>query len=116
MPFMADEDADVAQSAIDNWIMALADVEDEKERSQFVVSAMKILTDRDALDTMIMQLDDRDDVVGMQAIVDVIESPNKVASEVAREHYEFTTGEKYVNFDTASDWIAKNYVPDDPED
>ena len=113
MPFMADADADVAQSAIDNWTTALADVEDEKERSRYIVGAMKILTDKDSLDTMIMQLDDCDDLVSLQALVDVIASQNKVAAEVAREHYEFTTGEKYVDLDTANDWISKNYVYDD---
>lgn len=116
LPFMADADADVAQSAIDNWTTALADVEDEKVRSSYVVNAMKVLTDKESLDAMIMQLDDCDDVVGMQALVDVIESKNKAAADVAREHYEFKTGEQYVDFDTASEWITKNYVPDDDAD
>ncbi len=116
MPFMADPDADVAESAIDNWTTALADVDDEKDRSRYVVSAMKILTDKEALDAMIMQLDDCDDLIGMQALIDVIESPNKAAAEVAREHYEFTTGEKYVDFDTANEWITENYVSDDGDD
>lgn len=93
-----------------------AGVEDEKERSRYIVGAMKILTDKDSLDTMIMQLDDCDDLVSLQALVDVIASQSKVAAEVAREHYEFTTSEKYVDFDTANDWISKNYVSDDGED
>ena len=115
LPFMADADEDISQSALDNWTSALADVENEIERSDYVVNAMKIITDKDALEAMIMQLDDCDDVVEMQALVDVIESKNKVAVEVAKEHYEFVTGEEYVDFDAANAWIAEHYVPNDEE-
>ena len=111
LPFMADPDDDVRESAIDNWTSALGEVEDEKMRAQMVGAVMQVLTDQDALESMVNELIDMDERVALQTLVDVIEggkaAPQGVAT--AREQYEFLTGEEYTNIDAANQWLAENY-------
>ncbi len=113
LPFMADPDDDVRESAIDNWTSALGEVEDEKMRAQMVGAVMQVLTDQDALESMVNELIDMDERVALQTLVDVIEggkaAPQGVAT--AREQYEFLTGEEYTNIDAANQWLAENYEP-----
>ena len=113
LPFMADPDDDVRESAIDNWTSALGEVEDEKMRAQMIGAVMQVLTDEDALESMVNELIDMDERVALQTLVDVIEggkaAPQGVAT--AREQYEFLTGEEYTNIDAANQWLAENYEP-----
>ena len=118
LPFMADPDDDVRESAIDNWTSALGEVEDEKARAQMVGAVMQVLTDEDALESMVNELIDMDERVALQTLVDVIEggkaAPQGVAA--AREQYEFLTGEEYTTIDAANQWLAENYEPPEQED
>lgn len=116
LPLMADPDEDVAESAVDNWTMALNEVDDEMEKSTSVEAAMRVLKNEDALEAMVLELDDCDDMVALQALVNVIEGDNEVAAAVAREHYEFMTDEEYSGIESANKWLEKNYVPDDEDD
>ena len=116
LPLMADPDEDVAESAVDNWTMALNEVDDEVEKSTSVEAAMKVLKNEDALQAMVLELDDCDDMVALQTLVNVIEGDNEVAAAVAREHYEFMTDEEYSGIESANKWLEKNYVPDDEDD
>ena len=113
LPFMADPDDDVRESAIDNWTSALGEVEDEKMRAQMIGAVMQVLTDEDALESMVNELIDMDEKLALQTLVDVIEggkaAPQGVAT--AREQYEFLTGEEYTNIDAANQWLAENYEP-----
>ena len=117
LPFMADPDDDVRESAIDNWTSALGEVEDEKMRAQMIGAVMQVLTDEDALESMVNELIDMDEKVALQTLVDVIEggkaAPQGVAT--AREQYEFLTGEEYTNIDAANQWLGENYEPSGQE-
>ena len=115
LPFMADRNEDVAQSAMDSWTMSLSEIENEKEKATLIESAMLVIRDEDSLDSMIMELDDCDDLLAMQTVVNLIESPNPKAARVAREHYEFITGEEYAGFDAAGKWMAENYEIEDAD-
>lgn len=113
LPFMADPDDDVRESAIDNWTSALGAVEDEKMRAQMVGAVMQVLTDEDALESIVNELIDMDERLALQTLVDVIEG-GKAASQgiaAAREQYEFLTGEEYTTIDAANQWLAENYEP-----
>lgn len=117
LPFMADPDDDVRESAIDNWTSALGEVEDEKMRAQMVGAVMQVLTDEDALESMVNELIDMDERLALQTLVDVIEG-GKAASQgvaAAREQYEFLTGEEYTTIDAANQWLAENYEPPEQE-
>ena len=110
---MADSDDDVRTSACDAWTSALFEVEDPALKGKLVESAMKILTDADQLESMVMEINDLPNSAQMEILTRLIEGGNKVAAEVAREHYEFVTGEPYESRDAAQKWLQEN--PDDPE-
>ena len=118
LPFMADPDEDVRESAIDNWTSALSEVEDEKMRAHMVGAVMQVLTDEDALESMTAEFIDMDEKIALQTLIDVIEggksAPQGVAA--AREQYEFITGDEYTTVEAANAWLAENYEPPEPED
>ena len=103
--FMADSDDDVRTSACDAWTSALFEVEDPTLKGKLVVSAMEILTDADQLESMVMEINDLPNSAQMEILTRLIEGGNKVAAEVAREHYEFVTGEPYESRDAAQKWL-----------
>lgn len=111
--FMADSDDDVRATACDAWTSALSHVEDAEEKGALVASAMEILTDSDQLESMVMEINDLPNSAQMDILTRLIESGNKAAAEVAREHYEFLTSEPYEGLDAARKWLQEN--PDDPE-
>lgn len=113
LPLMADPDEDVAESAVDNWTMALSEVDDEKEKSTSIVAAMKVLKNEEALEAMVLELDDCKDSTAIHSLINIIESGNKVAAAVAREHYEFMTDEKYSGVEAAQKWLDKNADEED---
>lgn len=109
LPFMADRDEDVAQSALDSWTTSLSEIEDEKEKATLIESAMLVIRDEDGLESMVMELDDCDELVAMQTVINLIESHNPKAVRVAREHYEFMTGDEYTSLEAAEKWMYENY-------
>lgn len=118
LPFMADSDEDVRESAIENWTSALSDVEDEGMRAQMIGAVMQVLKDEDALESMTNELIDMDEKIALQTLVDVIEG-GKAAQQgvaVAREQYEFLTGEEYTTVEAANQWLVENYEPPEPTD
>lgn len=117
LPFMADPDDDVRESAIDNWTSALGEVEDEKMRAQMISAVMQVLNDEEALESMTNELIDMDERIALQTLVDVIEGGKAApqAVSVAREQYEFLTGDEYTTIEAANQWLAENYEPPEPE-
>ena len=118
LPFMADSDDDVRESAIENWTSALGEVEDEGMRAQMISAVMQVLKDEDALESMTNELIGMDEKIALQTLVDVIEG-GKAAQQgvaVAREQYEFLTGEEYTTVEAANQWLAENYELPEPAD
>lgn len=115
LPFMADPDSDVAENARDQWTMALSDVSNERSKCKYIEAAMGILTDEDALDSMMTELTDCDDYLAIQTIVNIISSGTPQAVAAAKEQYEFITGEEYTNIADAETWLQENYEPDEEE-
>lgn len=115
LPFMADRDEDVAQSAMDSWTTALSEIDNEQEKATLIESAMLAVRDEDSLDSMVMELSDCDDLVAMQTVINLIESPNRKAARAAREHYEFMTGEEYTTLEAAEKWMCENYEIEDKD-
>lgn len=115
LPFMADPDPDIAESARDQWTMALSDVTNEKTKCRYIESATGILTDDDCLDAMMTELTDCDDRLAIQTIVNIISSGTPQAVAAAKEQYEFITGEEYTNVADAEAWLQENYEPEEEE-
>ncbi len=118
LPFMADPNADIREDAIDYWTTALSDISGDRMRASVVESAMMVVTDEDALETMTTELTDMDEHLALQVIVNVIESGKAPAVSVAaaREEYEFITGDEYTTLEAANAWMEENYDPPSQDD
>ncbi len=111
-PFLADADDDVRDSAMNEWSMALSDIEDDKERINTVEMAMAVLTDEDALEDISGEYIGIDEKLAVESLLRVIEgggSEQGIAK--AKETYEFVTGDEFTNRTDAEKWIAEEYEP-----
>ena len=117
LPFLADPDDDVRQSAIDSWTSSLGEVEDEKMKAGLITAVMQVMKDEDALESMTSELIGMDEKIALQVLVDVIEGgkASKQAVAAAKEQYEFLTGDEYTTVEAADKWLAENYEPRDQE-
>ena len=115
LPFIADRDESVAESASGHWELALNQVDDSKDKCMLVESAMSVIRDRDSLDTMAQELVSCDEVDALQTLINLIDGPNQAAAEIARERYEFITDERYSGVEAAEAWLQANYIPDDED-
>lgn len=111
--FMADPNDDIRSAACDAWIMALPEIDDDRLRGETVLSAMKVVRDRDELDRMVTEITDLPNVQQLPILIQLIGGPNAAAAAAAREHYEFVTGDAYESVETAQKWLDEN--PDDAQ-
>ena len=135
VPMMGDANEDVAQEAANAWEGGLAEVEDTSLKLAFARTALKAISDANAL-TMIgaqfssaateyidevdegteESLDRRVDV--LQSLVDMIGSSNNSLSDVGRDLYEEITGHNWINMDEAELYLndPDNYEPPEYSD
>lgn len=114
-PFLADPDEDVRDSAMNEWTMALAEIEDEPEKIGIVELAMNVLSDEDALEDIADEYIGADEKLAVESLLRVIEgggSEQGIAK--AKETYEFVTGDEFTDRAAAEKWIAEEYMPDEP--
>lgn len=101
--FLTDANAEVAQSAFSEWDSAVDAVEDENFGLVASMEAMKVLTDEDNLQTAACRIESADDrKAAIEAIVEIVGSGNATAEKVAKESYEFITGDEWVDAETAA--------------
>ena len=111
---LTDENADLAADAFQRWKEAVDEVADEAIKGQLLVAGMQALTGQDELEACVMEFNSLPDDLAVRGLVTVIQSSNPVASEVARGHYAFVTGDPYTTPAAAEKWIAENVEPDEP--
>ena len=111
-PFLADADEDVRDSAKDEWMMALADIEDDNEKIGTVELAMRVLRDEDALEEISDEYIGVDEKLAVESLVRIIDGGgSKEGVEKAMETYEFVTGDEWAGAEEAARWIAEEYEP-----
>jgi len=110
-PFMADDDDEVRVAAIDAWTAGVSQMEAGPDKADTVLMGLSVVTDRDQLGSMVMQVDDLPDAEKIDVLTRVIEGKNEVSAEVAREHYKFWTEEDYTNREGAQKWLDKQSSP-----
>lgn len=103
---LLDSDPDVAADAYDNWDSAVDEVEDEETQADLLADGIKNMTNQEDIEDALMSFDSMEDRYAIPQLVDIIENGTPVASELAREHYDFTTGEPYVSPEVANAYIA----------
>lgn len=116
-PFIADPDADIAESAMNEWDSAVSSIEDDAEKIGTIELAMQVITDEDDLESISSEYIGVDERLAVESLLRVIEgggSANGIAK--AKEIYEFVTGEEFTDRAAAEKWIAEEYEPPEPED
>lgn len=115
-PFLADPDEDVRDSAMNEWSMALSDIDDEPEKLGVVEMAMSVLTNEDALEDISGEYIGADEKLAVESLLRIIEgggSEQGIAK--AKETYEFVTGDEFAGRAAAEKWIAEEYQPAEEE-
>ena len=118
--FLVDGDEEVAELAKERWSLGVQEVEDDQEKATLAKLGMLYVKDEDSLTTFMGDLTTvDDDLKVMQVLVDLIEEGTPESAAVAREQYEWMTGDEYRNVDYADLWLQENYEPpeeDEPEE
>ena len=104
-PFLTDPDEGIAAKAIAAWTDALAHIDDDNERADIVRLMAKELKSGEAINNMLITTGNTSDLATMQIIVDVIDCGTEEAMAVAREYYEFMTGEEFTTLEAAEEWL-----------
>ena len=130
---MSDKDEDVAQAAMNQWELAVSEIDDSARQFAVTMAAFSTLKDRDAL-TMLGGLvanaatdiidsdDDHADenrLMVVQALTDIIEGGSPVNAEQAKEVYSDVTGNDWVSVDEAEKYLLNpdNYeAPESDEE
>ena len=113
--FLVDGDEEVASLAKERWSLGVQEVEDDQEKATLAKLGMLYVKDEDSLTTFMGDLTMvDDDLKVMQVLVDLIEEGTPESAAVAREQYEWMTGDEYKSVDDADLWLQENYEP--PED
>ena len=114
--FLAEENDDVRQYALDQFEQALCDMSlSDYDRAPIIVMASQVLTDGDALDQIFMEINNSRHTVGASIIKEICETGTPEAKSKMPEVIEFYTGED--NIQTVEDlenWVVNN--PDGPDD
>ena len=115
-PFLADADEDVRESAMNEWSIAVAAIEDEEEKLGIVELAMNVLSNEDSLETISGEYIGADEKLAVESLLRIIEADgSKEGIDKAKETYEFVTGEEFTNRADAEKWIAEEYEPPEQE-
>ena len=114
--FMADEDPDIAQSAIDKFELAMQDPSlADYERADVIKLVSQVIDDRETLDWMLTEATNGRNSVVADTFAFIVENGTDAAKEMVPDYTEMFTGEDGIK--TAEDinnWKEAN--PDDPGD
>lgn len=109
-----DADEDVAQSAANLIQLKIGEIESETDRAPLIADYMMALRGEENQAMLAAEINAlSDEKLQLETILSVIDGGGKDAIRAAKESYEFITGEKYVDRDTAQKWFDENYVPSD---
>lgn len=114
--FMSDSNEEIAQFAIEKYEEALADFDlSDRERSKLLVLASQVITDADAMDSMLFELNNMRHSVAVDTIKQLMASGGEATQAVLPDNIEFYTGEEGLTTNEKLDeWLAAN--PDDEFD
>jgi hypothetical protein len=114
--FLADADGDVVQAAIDKYGEALSDFDlSDFERSDVLLQAVKVITDSDAVDSMMFEINNMRHSVAVATLKDLMASENPAVKEHLQEAIDLYTSEEDITTpEQLDDWLEEN--PDDEWD
>lgn len=122
--FLKDTDPEVQKAAIDGFDEALSDPDlGDRQRAEILKVAAQVITDADALDSMMMELDDMRNSVAVGVAIEILrtgtEESKAALLEAAEERFEFDTEDDEEpppprTENELKKWLEQN--PDDEDD
>lgn len=104
---LGDADEQVAKEARWQFETGLRDVSDDALKGDLLKAAFLTIQDRDDLESLSMLFNNLPDALAIRALVDIIESGKRPSADVARDQYEFTTGDPYMTREEAMKKITE---------
>lgn len=84
--FLKDSDAEVQKAAVDGFDEALSDPDiGDRQRAEILKVAAQVVTDADALESMMMELDDMRNSVAVETAITILQTGNEEAKSALRE-------------------------------
>ncbi|HOE61797.1 MAG TPA: HEAT repeat domain-containing protein [Kiritimatiellia bacterium] len=113
---LGDADSEVSEEALQQWIMAIEEIEDPHAKAQMLALAMRSTRDEDTLQSIAMEFNGLPEDVVLRSLQTIIQGQkNGPAVDVAREEYESITGEEYSTPEALEKYILENVEPEDEE-
>jgi hypothetical protein len=114
--FLADADEEVVACAMSQFEEAVGDLEkSDRERAEILVLASMVVTDSDAMDSMLMELNNMRNSVAAETVKQLWLNGNMTTQKLLLEAIESVTGEEGIDTPEKLDaWLAEN--PDDEGD
>lgn len=115
---LADADPEIVQSTFDQFTLALEDISlSDYERADIVAMASKVLTDRDNLEMLFMEINNMRHSVGAGVLVEICLDGTAPAKDLMPEVIEFFTGEdNIVTIEDLEKWLQENPDGEDDDD
>lgn len=119
--FVHDPDSEVQEAAYDAYEQALFDANGDLELSQLVLAASKVIDDFDAMDSMMMWMNDMRPSRQVETIKEIWKSGTPSAKRALSENMEFILGEEGIDTpEKLDEWYndpsGDNRDDDDAED
>ena len=95
--FLIDGDPEILEEAIDVYESAMFEANGDVELSQIITGAARVLNDTDALDTMLMELNNMRNSVAVETIIDIWENGTEAAKAALPDAIETLTGEEDID-------------------
>ena len=111
LPFLADADEDVRESAQSQLSSGLSDIENDAERISIVESVMKVLDDGDFLNDVSGEYVGIDEKLAVESLMRIVAAGSPAGVAQAKETYELITGDEWTDAAGAERWIAEEYEP-----
>ena len=114
--FLADVDEEVVACAMSQFEEVVGDLEkSDSERAEILVLASMVVTDSDAMDSMLMELNNMRNSVAAETVKQLWLNGNMTTQKLLSEAIESVTGEEGIDTPEKLDaWLVEN--PDDEED
>ena len=115
--FLADSDPDILEMAIDAFDEGFMDANGDRELSSLLVTACQAVTDGDAIETFLMELDNMRNSVAIETVKQIAQTGTPAAQAALKEAMEDRFGEG-VTLETLDQWYndPSGENRDSPED
>jgi hypothetical protein len=105
---LSDEEEGIASDAFTQWKMAFGEIQDNALKAELLVSAFGVMTSEEDMESLGMSFSELPEDMAVRSLIQIIQSGNPMAGEVAREQFAFITQTDYTTREAADQWIREN--------